>query len=130
MGQPETALMRATLLTTSMSVAVAAVLSMTTHGQSRDSVSSGNGSIGQRCAPLTEAKDLPNKTTVITAATLNPAAGPRPAPNPFAPAIPALPEHCEVVGKMNDRDGANGQRYAINFRLRLPLAWNGRFFFE
>src|SRR4030095_869130 len=24
----------------------------------------------------------------------------------------------------------NGQRYAINFRLRLPLAWNGRFFFE
>ena len=31
---------------------------------------------------------------------------------------------------MNDRTGANGQHYAIRFHLRLPTAWNGRFFFE
>src|SRR4029453_930421 len=122
--------MRATILTASTAVAVIALLSMTpTHGQSRGSASSGNGSIGQRCAPLSGATDLPNTTTVITA-TLNPAAGPCPAPNPFVATVPALPEHCEVLGKMNERDGATGQLYAINSRLRLPLAWNGRFFFE
>src|SRR6185369_10431552 len=32
--------------------------------------------------------------------------------------------------KMNERTGANGQRYAIKFHLRLPSAWNGKFFFE
>src|SRR5262249_42609829 len=43
---------------------------------------------------------------------------------------PALPEHCDVLGKMNERSGANGQQYAIKFHLRLPIAWNGKFFFE
>jgi len=45
-------------------------------------------------------------------------------------AIPALPEHCEIRGRMNERTGANGQHYAINFHMRLPAAWNARFFFE
>ena len=31
---------------------------------------------------------------------------------------------------MNERIGANGQGYAIHFRLRLPTAWNRRFFFQ
>ena len=31
---------------------------------------------------------------------------------------------------MNERIGFNSQHYAINFRLRLPAAWNGRFFFQ
>jgi hypothetical protein len=43
---------------------------------------------------------------------------------------PALPEHCEVLGRLNDRTGVNGQHYAIRFHLRLPSAWNGGFFFE
>ena len=43
---------------------------------------------------------------------------------------PALPVHCELTGSLNDRTGENGQRYAIKFHLRLPAAWNGRFFFE
>src|SRR5262249_8064560 len=43
---------------------------------------------------------------------------------------PALPEHCDVLGKINERTGANGQQYAIKFHLRLPTAWNGKFFFE
>ena len=70
----------------------------------------------QKCSGLTGAKSLPNPTTAITSAMLN-AAG-------------ALPEHCEVLGKINERDGANNQRYAIKFHLRLPTNWNGRFFFE
>jgi hypothetical protein len=58
-----------------------------------------------------------------------PPAEPRPGRG-FAPPTPALPEHCEVKGKLAERTGTNGQRYAINYRLRLPTMWNGRFFFE
>lgn len=74
---------------------------------------------------LTSAR-LPNATTVIRTAVLKP---PSPATTGRG-ATPALPEHCEVFGRMNDRTGANGQRYAINFHMRLPTAWNGKFFFE
>jgi hypothetical protein len=79
------------------------------------------------CAALAKlnAASLPNQTTVITSAKVNAATAAIP-----ATATPALPEHCEVIGKMNERTGFNSQRYAINFRLRLPSAWNGRFFFE
>lgn len=84
----------------------------------------------QKCAGLLGAKGFPNATAVISSAVLNAPAAARPAAGPFAPPTPALPEHCELVGKMDERDGANGQRYSINFRLRLPTNWNGRFFFQ
>jgi feruloyl esterase len=61
---------------------------------------------------------------------LTPPAGPRLGRGGFAPPTPALPEHCDVTGKIAERAGANGQRYAINYHLRLPTMWNGRFFFE
>jgi len=70
----------------------------------------------QKCSGLTNAKSLPNSTTVITSAALNAAAN--------------APEHCEVMGKINERTGVNNQHYAIKFHLRLPTNWNGRFFFE
>lgn len=55
--------------------------------------------------------------TQITLAQLRPAAG-------------AVPEHCEVAGAINARvSGVDGQTYAIKFRLRLPSAWNQRFFY-
>ena len=41
-----------------------------------------------------------------------------------------VPEHCEVSGLARERVGAGGQHYAIRFHLRLPLEWNGRFFFQ
>jgi feruloyl esterase len=66
---------------------------------------------------------LPNPSTVITSAKFN-------APLPAQGNAGAMPEHCELLGKMNERTGANGQRYAIKFHLRLPTAWNGKFFFE
>lgn len=48
-----------------------------------------------------------------------------------APQAPvAAPAHCEVVGRMQDRDGQQGQHYAIRFHLRMPLPWNGRFLFQ
>ncbi len=40
----------------------------------------------------------------------------------------AVPEHCLVAGRMNDRVSAvDGERYAIGFQMRLPKDWNGRF---
>src|SRR5690348_8186264 len=77
----------------------------------------------QKCSALTTAQALPNPTTALTSAKLNAASG---AQGNRA----ALPEHCEILGQMNDRTGVNGQRYAIKFHLRLPTNWNGRFFFE
>ncbi|MES2241253.1 MAG: tannase/feruloyl esterase family alpha/beta hydrolase [Pseudomonadota bacterium] len=42
-----------------------------------------------------------------------------------------LPEHCVVKGLMNERTGpVDGKPYAIGFEMRLPTAWNGRFFYQ
>ncbi|MFW2542535.1 tannase/feruloyl esterase family alpha/beta hydrolase [Primorskyibacter sp. 2E107] len=48
-----------------------------------------------------------------------------------AEALPAgedspLP-HCRVSGQINARTGVDGMPYAIDFELRLPDDWNGRF---
>jgi feruloyl esterase len=48
---------------------------------------------------------------------------------PFAPPV-SLPEHCELTAVLRQRVGLDGQHYAIRFHLRLPLNWNGRFFFQ
>lgn len=41
-----------------------------------------------------------------------------------------LPAHCELEGRLQDRTGIDGKPYAIRFRVRLPLAWNGKLVFE
>ena len=50
-------------------------------------------------------------------------------PTPFGPPQSA-PAHCEILARLEQRLGANGQHYAIRFHLRLPDAWNKRFFFQ
>jgi feruloyl esterase len=47
-----------------------------------------------------------------------------------AGAPPAVVPHCRVSGKLNERVGADGKRYAIGFELRLPQSWNQRFYFQ
>ena len=87
------------------------------------------------CADLAKVagQRFPNQTTIIASAQLNAASEGKPG-NPalgFAGApVPPLPEHCEVLGRINDREGMYGQHYAIKFHMRLPAAWNGKFFFE
>jgi poly(3-hydroxybutyrate) depolymerase len=76
-----------------------------------------------KCAGLTSVSGLPNPTTAINSAVLN-------AAQSAQGNTPALPEHCEIQGRMNERTGVNSQHYAIRFHLRLPTDWNGRFFFE
>jgi len=90
-------------------------------------------STDQKCTALTSIGSgrFPNPTTAITSAALKPASAAVATPSGFGRgSIPALPAHCEVRGKMNERTGANGQHYAINFHMRLPVDWNGKFFFE
>ena len=42
-----------------------------------------------------------------------------------------IPAHCQVTGRMFDRvSPVDGARYAIGFEMRLPLNWNGRFFYQ
>jgi feruloyl esterase len=42
-----------------------------------------------------------------------------------------VPAHCLVQGRMNERMSAiDNNRYAIGFEMRLPLEWNGRFFYQ
>lgn len=53
----------------------------------------------------------------ITTAQLNPAGG-------------GLPDHCEVLGVISQRTGIDGQSYAIKLHLRMPTAWNERFYFQ
>lgn len=42
-----------------------------------------------------------------------------------------MPAHCLVRGEMHARTSPqDGQRYAIGFEMRMPTAWNGRFFYQ
>ena len=43
---------------------------------------------------------------------------------------PAAGAHCLVKGQMRPRKGVDGQDYAIGFEMRLPQAWNGRFYYQ
>lgn len=79
------------------------------------------------CQALAHAA-FPDPTTRIASATPR-EAGAVGAAGPFGPA-PTAPAHCHVLGKMQERKGANGQTYAIGFQVRLPQTWNGRLFFE
>jgi len=43
----------------------------------------------------------------------------------------ATAEHCLLVGKMNQRTSpVDGNAYYIGFQIRMPKAWNGRFFYQ
>ncbi len=45
--------------------------------------------------------------------------------------VSSSPDHCLVTGRMNERKSeVDGESYGIGFEMRLPLAWNGRFFYQ
>jgi feruloyl esterase len=63
-------------------------------------------------------------STVITASTSVAAGALMLAGQPVA-------AHCRVTGRMNERvSPVDGKTYAIGFEMRLPLAWNGRFYHQ
>ena len=74
----------------------------------------------------TLANQFSHANTTIASATLV-------APGPIAgiASIASFPEHCLVKGEMNRRTSTvDGQSYAIGFEMRLPTAWNGRYFYQ
>jgi feruloyl esterase len=74
------------------------------------------------CADL--ASRITYANTSITAATLVPAGTLTVAGTP-------VPAHCQVTGRMFQRTSTvDGKSYAIGFEMRLPLDWNGRFFYQ
>jgi pimeloyl-ACP methyl ester carboxylesterase len=75
----------------------------------------------QRCGELLSGFQF-NQARIETAAPV--AAG------AMAMADQPLPAHCEVKGKMHERKGSDGRDYAIAFEMRLPQAWNGRFYYQ
>ena len=59
------------------------------------------------------------------------AAAPVPLGPPAPPSVTTpAPDHCLVRGKINERTGLDGKPYAIGYELRLPVRWNGKFFFQ
>jgi feruloyl esterase len=42
----------------------------------------------------------------------------------------AVPAHCKLQGRLNERLGIEAKKYAIGFELRLPQKWNQRFYFQ
>ena len=91
------------------------------------------GPAAAACPALSRAA-MPDGSTVITMAVqreATPAAPPAAATDGRPPMpVAAMPAHCEILGKLQERAGAHGQTYAIRFHMRLPQAWNGRFVFQ
>lgn len=79
------------------------------------------GAALRACEPLAEAFRF-ERTVIASAAPVTEgtlAQGGRP-----------VPVHCLVKGSMHPRKGADGRDYAIGFEMRLPQAWNGRFYYQ
>jgi pimeloyl-ACP methyl ester carboxylesterase len=74
------------------------------------------------CTDLTSKISFPN--TTITAASNVDAGVLQVAGKP-------VPAHCKVTGSMFPRTSAvDGNSYAIGFEIRMPVAWNGRFYYQ
>ena len=112
--------------------AVMSVLPQQAGATETAAVSPDSAANAARCAALVQsmAGHWPDASTRLLSTTFNPA-GPAPVP-PGPPGMTPppveLPAHCAIIGTMRERTGVEGQRYAIKFHLRLPVAWNGRFF--
>ena len=100
-------------------LALTALLAACGGGGGPPQLGGATGATRQDCAGLTA---FTFGNTAITAATLEAAGALTLAGQPIA-------EHCRVTGTMNQRAGVNGN-YAIGFEMRLPTAWNGRFYYQ
>lgn len=81
-------------------------------------------SFAQQCARLSETQlQVDQKPVRITQAVYQDA-------ETAGPNQPVLPAHCDIQGSFAERQGMDGQSYAIKFHLRLPQDWNGGLFFQ
>jgi feruloyl esterase len=76
------------------------------------------GNCAALAAKLTYANTVFTSVTDVAAGTLTVVGKP-------------IAEHCVIQGNMNQRvSSVDGKTYAIGFEMRLPIAWNGRFFYQ
>ncbi|WP_233852506.1 tannase/feruloyl esterase family alpha/beta hydrolase [Paraburkholderia sp. HD33-4] len=122
---------------TSIALAAAAALALAACGGTTSAISSTSstdanalpqlaaatpGTLAGNCAAL--ATKLSFANTVFTTITDVPA-------GTLKVAGKSIAEHCLIQGNMNQRvSSVDGKTYAIGFEMRLPLAWNGRFFYQ
>ncbi|WP_341316847.1 tannase/feruloyl esterase family alpha/beta hydrolase [Paraburkholderia sp. IMGN_8] len=120
------------------SIALAAAAALTLAACGGNDVSDGNntssvsalpqlnaatpGALAGSCAALgsklTFANTVFTSVTDVAAGTLTVAGKP-------------IAKHCLIQGSMNQRvSSVDGKTYAIGFEMRLPVAWNGRFFYQ
>ena len=82
------------------------------------------GSPAMTCEALTKAFQWPSARVVSAEVVAEGAVKP---PGITAP----VPEHCRVTGRLAERTSpVDGKPYWIGFEMRLPAAWNGRFFYQ
>lgn len=86
--------------------------------------------LAARCSDIAQTMQgaWPDATTRITNAVWHA----EPYTQPAAGRNPAIdfPAHCEISGSLQQREGYAGEQYAINFQVRMPADWNGRFLFQ
>jgi feruloyl esterase len=108
---------------------IAGVMLAATIGHAADAPSA-----AQRCDALAQQTGaaLGVPTARIVTAKLNPRSESKvdPGAPPWMAGVPGMPEHCEVIGVMRERIGVDGQKYAVKYRVRLPVEWNRKFLFQ
>lgn len=112
--------MRSTLLALALPLAALAA-SSNAHAQPAPRAPASPAPLQQSCEAL--ARRLAYPDTRFSAVRSVPAGALQVAGQPIG-------AHCRIVGSMRDRVGTDGQAYAIGFEMRLPAAWNGRFFYQ
>lgn len=104
-----------------LSVAIALVACTSVPQSPPPTLKSATGAALAQCTTLASTLKLENTRieSVVTVAAGDVKLGDR-----------AVAAHCLVKGRMHERKGSDGRDYAIAFEMRLPLAWNGRFYYQ
>ncbi len=110
---------------TALSASVLAACAVIPANEAPQQLSAAKSGAINACAQLTTAFAFPN--TVIHSAA--PIAAGKLTVGAMTTAY-ELGAHCHVKGEMHKRKGADGKDYAIGFEMRLPNAWNGRFYYQ
>jgi feruloyl esterase len=90
-----------------------------------------NASVQHPSAACDSLSDVHAPAVKITAARAEPAGSFSQHGTPGSPSVAIeLPAHCVVAGVIERRVGVRGKPYGIQFELRMPQDWNGRFLFQ
>ena len=116
------------LLTAAACSAAATIAATPAHAQTLRPLVSDIKDVRQTCHRLLDVPMMNGKVMLAQMETATPYRADLAAPG--AGDTPARPQHCLVRGALNQRSGIDGKPYALQFELRLPVDWNGRFWYS